>query len=56
MTSTENKICEQCASYENKIRSIQLIIHNIKCSNKDIYKDVIFVSSPSPPVALKQKF
>ena len=58
MTSTEKKICKQCASYEDKIRSIQLIIpvHNIKFGNKEMYKDVIFVSSPTPPVALKQKF
>ena len=48
MTSTEDKICKQCASYEDKILSIQLIIHNIKFDKKDIYKDVI--SSPTPPV------
>ena len=58
MTSQENKICKQCASYEDKIRSIQLVIDNIKFGNKDMYRynDVIFVSSPTPPVALKQKF
>ena len=56
MTSQENKICKQCASYEDKIRSIQLVIDNIKFGNKDMYNDVIFVSSPTPPVALKQKF